>query len=196
MSDSVRRVPPVAPARPGQAPVPLPATRSARPVPRPGPVPDFSAPAQMDWDAAESHQELEPRHVGAGALLAVQDGGAGSDRQDARDDPHTGAPVPMEAGGQGQSDGQLPPALARLGGLVVAFAVHASAHGGWAAHVPLSADLLVATTLHLNCEHGVLTLRFETSDWGSRELLAQHANSLVKRLRGALPTLSSVQLEA
>lgn len=194
MSTPIRRVPRVEAPRPAHAAVPVPSSRTGRPLPTPVGAPP--APSQADWEEAESRQDAALGEASGVSVRATQDGGQEGRQQDTRDESAAGALLAADAGGQGESRDELPAALARLGGLVVAFAVHASAHGGWAAHVPLSADLLVATTLHLNCAHGVLTLRFETTDWGSRELLARHAADLVQRLRSALPTLSSVELEA
>ncbi|CAN5643127.1 hypothetical protein BH10PSE18_BH10PSE18_22930 [soil metagenome] len=194
MSTPIRRVPRVEAPRPAHVMVPVPSSRTGRPAPRPIGAPP--APSQSDWEDAESREDVALQQAGGVSIPTNQHGGQDDQQQDKREESAASALSAAHAGGQRESSDDLPPALARLGGLVVAFAVHASAHGGWAAHVPLSADLLVATTLHLNCAHGVLTLRFETTDWDSRELLTRHAANLVQRLRSALPTLSSVELEA
>jgi hypothetical protein len=192
MNNPVRRVPAVPPASTVQ---PAPAARVPRAAPKPP-----AAPPAAEWEKAERHGEAQLLGVGGVVIPAQQQGGGDGQSQDQGggmpdrpgDAVSTAGRAGADAGGDPQQD--LPASLARLGGLVVAFAVHATTHGGWAAHVPLSGDLLVATTLHLNCEHGVLTLRFETSDWDSRDLVSRHAQGLVQRLRGALPTLSAVEL--
>lgn len=88
----------------------------------------------------------------------------------------------------------LPLNMTRLGGLITAFVVHSVVHGSWAVQIPLSHALLDETVLHMRCEQEILTLRFETSDWRSRETLMLHAPTLLRRLRQSLPQLVEVVL--
>ncbi len=88
----------------------------------------------------------------------------------------------------------LPSNLHLLGGLIAAFVVHSVVHGSWAVQISLSHDLLQETVLHMRCEQAILTLRFETSDWHSRETLMRHAPVLIRRLRESLPQLLDVML--
>lgn len=88
----------------------------------------------------------------------------------------------------------LPLSMNRLGGLIAAFVVHSVVHGSWAVQIPLSHALLPETVLHMRCEHAILTLRFETSDWRSRETLMRHTPTLLRRLRQSLPQLVEIIL--
>lgn len=90
----------------------------------------------------------------------------------------------------------LPQHLNRLGSLIAAFVVHSAMHSNWAVQIPISHELLHSTVLHMRCEQRILTLRFVTSDWGSREDLAQHTLVLLRRLRNSLPQISQVILIA
>jgi hypothetical protein len=91
-------------------------------------------------------------------------------------------------------DDTLPLNMNRLGSLITAFVVHSVAHGSWAVQIPLSHALLQETVLHMRCEQETLSLRFETSDWRSRETLMLHAPTLLRRLRESLPQLVDVAL--
>ncbi len=93
-----------------------------------------------------------------------------------------------------QVETSLPLNMNRLGGLIAAFVVHSVVHGSWSVRIPLSHELLQETVLHMRCEQAVLTLRFETSDWSSRETLMRHAPTLLQRLHQSLPQLADVVL--
>ena len=90
------------------------------------------------------------------------------------------------------ADSVLPLHLNRLGALIAGFVVYSSTHSSWAVQIPISHELLQKTVLHMRCEQLILTLRFETSDWGSREDLALHTPALIRRLRKSLPQILQV----
>lgn len=92
------------------------------------------------------------------------------------------------------SEESLPLNMNRLGGLMAAFVVHSVVHGAWAVQIPLAHTLLQDTILHMRCEQGILTLRFETTDWCSRETLMLHAPTLLRKLRQSLPQMVEIVL--
>jgi hypothetical protein len=88
----------------------------------------------------------------------------------------------------------LPLNMHRLGTLIAAFVTNSAVRESWAVQIPLSSAVLQDTVLHMRCELVVLTLKFETSDWSSRETLLLHTPTLMHKLRNTLPQLTEIVL--
>lgn len=181
-----RKVPPLPPVAPVCRP-PQRARESLDPAPA----------SRQKW------QEAEGEAAGASAQLAVealphrdgrQDDGCPDKRNvsqalDARIRSESG----KEAGFWTPPDTEPPPReILYLARMIGAFARHAAVQDAWAARVPLSHGILQDAVLHLNCAQRVLALRFETTDWSSRELVQRHGPVLLDLLREALPMLSEI----
>jgi Type III secretion protein (HpaP) len=191
----VQHVAPVAPVKKTPASVAIPA-REKKPIDKT---------AQQDWqDALQTRSDVLREDL----VLPVASGHdqqSSGDSKQGKDEQEQKNAVPIPQGMHEQhsvapeaapqvAEESLPLNMNRLGGLIAAFVVHSVVHGSWAVQIPLSHELLQETVLHMRCEQAMLTLRFETSDWHSRETLMRHAPTLLRRLRQSLPQLLDVML--
>jgi hypothetical protein len=190
----IRQIAPVAQVKKSVLPLPV-SPREKKPV---------SQTAQRDWDEAlqTPNESLRQAFVLPVVPLCHQqdrgDSEQGKDKQEQKNEATFAKAIKVRAEAieaiDQAPDETLPLNMNRLGGLMTAFVVHSVAHGSWAVQIPLSHTLLQETVLHMRCEQEILTLRFETSDWRSRETLMLHAPTLLKRLRQSLPQLVEVVL--
>lgn len=189
----IQHVAPVAPVKKTPASVVIP-PREKKPIDKT---------AQQDWqDALQTRSEVLNDTVVLPAVSERQQQGSGESEQGEDEQGQKNATY-LHEGGTGSmaneavaqaADESLPLNMNRLGGLIAAFVVNSVVHGSWAVQIPLSHELLQETVLHMRCEQAILTLRFETVDWHSRETLMRHAPTLLRRLRQSLPQLLDVML--
>jgi Type III secretion protein (HpaP) len=189
----VQHVAPVAPVTKTPASVAIP-LREKKPIDKT---------AQQDWqDALQTRSDVLREDLVLPAVSERQQQGSGDSEQGEDEQEQKNATV-LHEGVTGSmtneavaqaADESLPLNMNRLGGLIAAFVVNSVVHGSWAVQIPLSHELLQETVLHMRCEQAILTLRFETLDWHSRETLMRHAPTLLRRLRQSLPQLLDVML--
>lgn len=115
-----------------------------------------------------------------------QDDGSGSspDAQDGREDGRGEAAQPPTD--------LLDPRLSHVADTIAMVCRHEPAQCVWSARIPLDAELLPDTVLHLAYSPLVLSLRFETSDWQVRSLLQGQLPALEAQVRAWMPAGAEV----
>lgn len=169
---------------PQRRPPPQPASIRPRTAGTPGAVPsDADVRARADAQAIDA--ELEGLDDAAPAIEPQRQQGG-----DAGSDGGSGRPAGDQAAG---ADGAPAEAqrvdhqLARIGQFVSHVHQAARDQGQWSLSLPLDSELLRDTILHLGYSPTLVTLRFETRDWESRELLSGRTRALEELVRQLLP---------
>lgn len=179
---------PVRPPLPLPALAPLPSTPTLPPAPRPRPRAASSA-APPPGHAAFSRGE-EAQGIGPPGFTAAAPAG-GSGQAGAGGGQGGGASGSGDTGGGETSDDAaalpLDVRLRHVGDAVAMVCRYESAQCVWSARIPLDAGLLPGTVLFLSYSPGLLALRFQTTDWESRDLLLPQLEALEALVAACLP---------
>lgn len=192
LARALRPVPPAPPPRPASL-LPEPRVEAARHPPERRPLPRDTAESRhrdsgdpgLAASAGDEPFVAALSGRGAEGESAGQGDSGGSDGQGGPSQGDAGETLPSAVD-------LLDPRLGHVSDTLAMVCRYETAQCVWSARIPLDAELLPDTVLHLAFSSTLLVLRFETSDWDVRALLQAQLPALRAQVAGWLQTGADV----